>query len=155
MQDISCIIVTMIVSANTIHLSESTVVICLSKITWLAQNLYGSLFFQIGDFLCFAGTNNFGVTDWFFLLWINFAILNKLQTNHIFMFIEYVEWIIHIFKQYYGVRTLCKTSKPGYFSLSFDYNICSDWLFLWSIRGDLISSWCIVSPTKHSEFNWK
>ena len=38
-----------------------------------------------------------------------FAILNKLQTNHIFMFIEYVEWIIHIFKQYYGVRTLCKT----------------------------------------------
>ena len=55
-----------------------------------------------------------------------FAILNKFQTNHIFMFIEYVEWIIHIFKQYNGVRTLCKTSKPGYFSLSFDYNMCSD-----------------------------
>ena len=55
-----------------------------------------------------------------------FAILNKLQTNHIFMFIEYVEWIIHIFKQYYVVGTLCKTSKPDYFSLSFDYNICSD-----------------------------
>ena len=54
------------------------------------------------------------------------AILNKLQTNHIFMFIEYGEWIIHIFKQYYGVRTLCKTSKPDYFSLSFDYNICGD-----------------------------
>ena len=154
MQDISCIIVTMIVSANTIHLSESTVVICLSKITWLAQNLYRSLFLQIGDFLCFAELI-FESQMGFSCCELIFAILNKLQTNHIFMFIEYVEWIIHIFKQYYGVRTLCKTSKPGYFSLSFDYNICSDWLFLWSIRGDLIISWCIVSPTKHSEFNWK
>ena len=35
-----------------------------------------------------------------------FAILNELQTNHIFMFIEYVKWIIHVFKQYYGVLTL-------------------------------------------------
>ena len=154
MQDISCIIVTMIVSANTIHLSESTVVICLSKITWLAQNLYRSLFLQIGDFLCFAELI-FESQMGFSCCELIFAILNKLQTNHIFMFIEYVEWIIHIFKQYYGVRTLCKTSKPGYFSLSFDYNICSDWLFLWSIRGDLIISWCIVSPTKHSEFNFK
>ena len=154
MQDISCIIVTVIVSANTIHLSESTVVICLSKITWLAQNLYRSLFLQIGDFLCFAELI-FESQMGFSCCELIFAILNKLQTNHIFMFIEYVEWIIHIFKQYYGVRTLCKTSKPGYFSLSFDYNICSDWLFLWSIRGDLIISWCIVSPTKHSEFNFK
>ena len=24
-----------------------------------------------------------------------FAILNKFQTNHIFMFIEYVEWMMH------------------------------------------------------------
>ena len=56
--------------------------------------------------------------------------------------------------QYCGVRTLCKTSKPDYFSLSFDYNICGDWLFLWSIRSDLIISWCIVSPTKHSELNF-
>ena len=107
----------MIVLTNTIHLSESTVVICLSKMTWLAQNLYGSLFLQIGDFLCFVGTN-FWVTDGFFLLWmVIFAILNKLQTNHIFMFIEYVEWIIHIFKQYFGVCILYKASKPGYFSL--------------------------------------
>ena len=154
MQDISCIIATMIELANTIHLSESTVVICLSKITWLAQNLYRSLFLQIGDFLCFAELI-FESQMGFSCCELIFAILNKLQTNHIFMFIEYVEWIIHIFKQYYGVRTLCKTSKPGYFSLSFDYNICSDWLFLWSIRGDLIISWCIVSPTKHSEFNFK
>ena len=155
MQDISCIIVTMIVLTNTIHLSESTVVICLSKMTWLAQNLYGSLFLQIGDFLCFVGTN-FWVTDGFFLLWmVIFAILNKLQTNHIFMFIEYVKWIIHVFKQYYGVLTLCKTSKPDYFSLSYDYNICGDWLFFWSIRSDLIISGCIVSPTKYSEFNLK
>ena len=154
MQDISCIIVTMIVLTNAIHLSESTVVICLSKITWLAQNLYRSLFLQIGDFLCFAELI-FESQMGFSCCELIFAILNKLQTNHIFMFIEYVEWIIHIFKQYYGVRTLSKTSKPGYFSLSFDYNICSDWLFLWSIRGDLIISWCIVSPTKHSEFNFK
>ena len=153
MQDISRIIATMIELANTIHLSESTV-ICLSKITWLAQNLYGSLFLQIGDFLCFAGTN-FESQMGFSCCELIFAILNMLQTNHIFMFTEYVESIIHIFKQYFGVRTICKTSKPGYFSLSFDYNICSDWLFLWSIRSDLIISWCIVSPTELSEFNWK
>ena len=154
MQDISRIIATMIELANTIHLSESTVVICLSKITWLAQNLYGSLFLQIGDFLCFAGTN-FWVTDGFFLLWINFCYFKYAPDKSYFHVTEYVERIIHIFKQYYGVRTLCKTSKPGYFSLSFDYNICSDWLFLWSIRSNLIISWCIVSPTKHSEFNLK
>ena len=80
---------------------------------------------QIGDFLCFAELI-FESQMGFSCCELIFAILNKLQTNHIFMFIEYVEWIIHIFKQYYGVRTLCKTSKPGYFSLSFDYNICSD-----------------------------
>ena len=154
MQDISCIIVTMIVLANTIHLSESTVVICLSKITWLAQNLYRSLFLQIGDFLCFAELI-FESQMGFSCCELIFAILNKLQTNHIFMFIEYVKWIIHVFKQYYGMLTLCKTSKPDYFSLSYDYNICGDWLFFWSIRSDLIISWCIVSPTKYSEFNLK
>ena len=154
MQDISCIIVTMNVLTNAIHLSESTVVICFSKITWLAQNLTGVYFSRLVIFcvlleLIFESQMGFSCCE------LIFAILNKLQTNHIFMFIEYVEWIIHIFKQYYGVRTLCKTSKPGYFSLSFDYNICSDWLFLWSIRSDLIISWCIMSPTKHSEFNLK
>ena len=88
MQDISCIIVTMIVLANTIQLPESTVVICLSKITWLAQNLYRSLFLQSGDFLLeliFESQIGFSCCE------LIFAILNKLQTNHIFMFIEYVE----------------------------------------------------------------
>ena len=34
------------------------------------------------------------------------------STDNIFVFIEYVQIIeIHIFKQYDGVRTLCKTSK--------------------------------------------
>ena len=28
---------------------------------------------------------------------------------------------IHILKQHYVLRTLCKTNKIGYFSLSFDY----------------------------------
>ena len=43
------------------------------------------------------------------------AILRKYpvpSTDNIFVFIEYVQIIeIHIFKQYDGVRTLCKTSK--------------------------------------------
>ena len=29
----------------------------------------------------------------------------------------------HILKQHYGLRTLCKTNKRGYFPLSFDYKI--------------------------------
>ena len=155
MQDISCIIVTVIVSANTIHLSESTVVICLSKITWLAQNLYGSLFFQIGDFLCFAGTNLW-VTHWFFLLWINFCYFKWAPDKSYF----HVYWVREMDNTCFQAilwcaYPICKTIKPDYFSLSFDYNICGDWLFLWSIRSDLIISWCIVSPTKHNEFNLK
>ena len=35
---------------------------------------------------------------------------------------------IHIFKHYYGVCVLSKTSKTDYFSMSFDYNnICGDY----------------------------
>lgn len=34
---------------------------------------------------------------------------------------------IYILKEYYGVHTLCKTSKTDYFSLSFDQNnLCDD-----------------------------
>ena len=34
---------------------------------------------------------------------------------------------LHLFKQYYDVRLLCKTSKTDYFSLSLDYNnTCGD-----------------------------
>ena len=118
---------------------------------------YGSLFLQIGDFLCFAGTN-FWVTDElnFFLLWINFCYFKYAPDKSYF----HVYWVRGMDNTYFQailrcVYPICKTSKPGYFSLSFDYNICSDWLFLWSIRIDLIISWCIMSPTKHSEFNLK
>ena len=40
----------------------------------VAQHFCGSLFLRIGDFLCFAGTN---LTDWFFLLGINFCDFQK------------------------------------------------------------------------------
>ena len=40
----------------------------------VAQNFCGSFFLRIGDFLCFAGTN---LTDWFFLLGINFCDFQK------------------------------------------------------------------------------
>ena len=43
----------------------------------VAQNFCGSLFLRIGDFLCFAGTN---LTDWFFLLGINFCDFQKVRS---------------------------------------------------------------------------
>ena len=43
----------------------------------VAQNFCGNLFLQIGDFLCFAGTN---LTDWFFLLGINFCDFQKVRS---------------------------------------------------------------------------
>ena len=43
----------------------------------VAQNFCGSLFLRIGDFVCFAGTN---LTDWFFLLGINFCDFQKVRS---------------------------------------------------------------------------
>ena len=43
----------------------------------VAQHFCGSLFLRIGDFLCFAGTN---LTDWFFLLGINFCDFQKVRS---------------------------------------------------------------------------
>ena len=43
----------------------------------VAQHFCGSLFLRIGDFLCFAGTN---LTDWFFLLRINFFDFQKVRS---------------------------------------------------------------------------
>ena len=41
------------------------------------------------------------------------------------IFVRFFFWVrameIHILKQHYVLRTLCKTNKIGYFSLSFDY----------------------------------
>ena len=44
----------------------------------------GSLFLQIGDFLCFAGTNIIVAirTDWLFLLEINFCYFQKVPSMH-------------------------------------------------------------------------
>ena len=44
----------------------------------VAQNFCGSLFLRICDFLCFAGTN---LTDWFFLLGINFCDFQKVRST--------------------------------------------------------------------------
>ena len=60
----------------------------------VAQNFCGSLFLQIGNFFCFAGSNLCDFrTDWFFLQGINFAIFRKYpepSIDNIFIFIEYV-----------------------------------------------------------------
>ena len=56
------------------------------------------------------------------LLW---ELILAIRTEGFFLqridFCDFQAMDIHIFKQYYGVRTLCKTSKTDSFSLSFDY----------------------------------
>ena len=74
----------------------------------------------------------------FYLLGINFGDWRKVRDKSlkIFCFYRVYAMGVHIFKQYYSVRTLSKTSKTDHFSLSFDYiNICIDWLFQRVLKG--------------------
>ena len=71
--------------------------------------------FAIGDVLCFAGTKFCYYDRLFFsqriIIFCNFQKVPNTHVDKIFVFVEYVRAIeIQIFKQYYGVRTLCKTS---------------------------------------------
>ena len=74
----------------------------------MATNFCGSLFLQIGDFLCVLWELIFAIrTDWFFLLGINFCDFQKVypapSIDNIFVLIEYKTNIraieIHIFKR--------------------------------------------------------
>ena len=74
----------------------------------------------------------------FYLLGLNFGDWRKVRDKSlkIFCFYRVYAMGVHIFKQYYSVRTLSKTSKTDHFSLSFDYiNICIDWLFQRVLKG--------------------
>ena len=56
-------------------------------------------------------------TRWFSCWELIFAIFRKYPVpslDKIFVFVKYVQKEIHIFKQYYGMRTLCLTSISLY-----------------------------------------
>ena len=71
-------------------------------------------------FFSFAGTNFCDFKgDWFLLLGINFCDFQKVQYKSLIIFRFYQERVKNTYFLYYGVYTLCKTSKTDCFSLSF------------------------------------
>ena len=81
---VSHIIATMILLVNAIHLSDGTVIIWFPTYR-VAQNLCGSLFWWIGNFLWFEGTN-FCDKDRLFLLGINFCYFKKVPDKSLIIF---------------------------------------------------------------------
>ena len=72
----------------------------------VAQNFCGSLFLRNGDF-CVLGELVLEImTDWLFLMGINFCDFQKvarIDDINFSFFIEYVQWKYIFSKQYYGV----------------------------------------------------
>ena len=97
-----------------LHDSSKVSKSCKSYISTVLHEIFAGVNFCALAIFCVLRELIFAIrTDWFFFLGINFCDFQKVPSTQVC--VRAIE--IHIFKHYYGMRTLCKTSNSLYASL--------------------------------------